>query len=115
MAPPPPAAGTPPPPAGGLKKLELLDLRYTRITDDGCATLAAALDSGALPALQELELEGTRVSAEAKAAVFEARANLGGAEYDSEDEDEDEEEEEAEEEWINPEWDEDESGEDEGS
>ena len=52
VAPPPPAAGTPPPPAGGLKKLELLDLRCTQITDAGCATLAAALDSGALPALR---------------------------------------------------------------
>ena len=52
MAPPPPAAGTPPPPAGGLKKLEALDLSGTQVTDAGCATLAAALDSGALPALE---------------------------------------------------------------
>ena len=31
----------------------MLDLNYTQITDAGCATLAAALDSGALPALEE--------------------------------------------------------------
>ena len=65
---PPPPAGTPPPPAGGLKKLQELDLDCTRITDAGCATLAAALDSGALPALEELELEGTRVSVAANAS-----------------------------------------------
>ena len=50
--PPPPPAGAPPPPAGGLKQLKLLDLSGTQITDAGCATLAAALDSGALPALE---------------------------------------------------------------
>ena len=76
VAPPPPAAGTPPPPAGGLKKLQELDLDYTRITDAGCATLAAALDSGALPALQELELEGTRVSVAATQAVHEAMERI---------------------------------------
>ena len=50
----PPPAGTPPPPAGGLKQLKWLDLPSTRITDAGCAALAAALDSGALPALEHL-------------------------------------------------------------
>ena len=55
VAPPPPAAGTPPLPAGGLKKLKALDLDYTQINDAGCVTLVAALDSGALPAL-EVEL-----------------------------------------------------------
>ena len=70
----PPPAGTPPPPAGGLKKLELLYLNDTQISDSGCATLAAALDSGALPALDNLELDGTRASDEAKAAVHEAMA-----------------------------------------
>ena len=69
-------AGTPPPPAGGLKKLQVLDLDYTQITDAGCATLAAALDSGALPALQELELEGTRVSVAATQAVHEAMERI---------------------------------------
>ena len=67
--PPPPAAGTPPPPAGGLKKLEVLDLRHTKVSDVGCATLATAHDSGALPALESLLLGGTRASAAAKEAV----------------------------------------------
>ena len=78
LAPPPPA-GTPPRPAGGLTKLKLLDLIRTYITDVGCATLAAALDSGALPALEELHLVVTRASAAAKEAVYEARANLRAA------------------------------------
>ena len=69
---PPPAAGTPPPPAGGLKKLTYLCLDYTQINDAGCATLAAALDSGALPALKDLELDGTRASDAAVEAVREA-------------------------------------------
>ena len=68
MAPPPPA-GTPPRTAGGLKKLKYLDLDGTEITDAGCATLVAALDSGALPALEEVELEGTRASSAAMGAV----------------------------------------------
>ena len=64
LAPPPPA-GTPPRPAGGLKMLRWLDLDRTQVTDAGCATLAAALSSGALPALDSLELDGTRASASA--------------------------------------------------
>ena len=36
------------------KKLEVLDLSYTQITNAGCATLVAAIDSGALPALERL-------------------------------------------------------------
>ena len=76
LAPPPPAAGTPPPPAGGLKKLKRLNLGDTQITDAGCATLAAALDSGALPALEELQLyegiHGIPASDAAVDAVFEA-------------------------------------------
>ena len=70
VAPPPPAAGTPPPPAGGLKKLKVLYLDGSQITDAGCAGLAAALDSGALPALEELELDRTRASAVAAEAVY---------------------------------------------
>jgi len=73
MAPPPPA-GTPPPPAGGLKKLKLLDLSRTQITDAGCATLAAELDSGALPALEELKLVGIPASVAATDAVRQALA-----------------------------------------
>ena len=42
----------------------------------GCTALAAALDSGALPALRHLYLDGIPASAAAKAAVYEARANL---------------------------------------
>ena len=81
MAPPLPA-GEPPPTTGGLKKLNWLDLNCTQITDAGCATLAAALDSGALPALEQLYLFDIPASAAAKAAVYEARANLeGGATY----------------------------------
>ena len=72
MAPPP--AGTPPPPAGGLKKLEVLDLQHTQITNSGCANLAAALDSGALPALKELELDGIDASFVAMEAVYVAMA-----------------------------------------
>ena len=70
---PPPPAGTPPRPAGGLKKLKTLNLMSTQVTDDGCATLVAALDSGALPALYRLELEGIP-SAAAIEAVHEAMA-----------------------------------------
>ena len=92
LAPPPPA-GTPPLPTGVLKKLEWLDLDYTQVTDTGCATLAVALNSGALPALKALTLAGIPASDAAKAAVYEARANLMGAESEGEDgESEDEEE-----------------------
>ena len=76
VAPPPPPAGAPPPTTGGLKKLKSLNLAYTQITDAGCATLAAALDSGALPALGVVILDSIPASAAAQAAVFEARANL---------------------------------------
>ena len=67
---PTPPAGTPPPPAGGLKKLKHLDLGYTQVSNVGCATLVAALDRGALPALDEnLDLEGIPASEAAKEAV----------------------------------------------
>ena len=71
---PPPPAGMPPPPAGGLKQLKWLHLSSTQITDAGCATLAAALDSGALPALEELGLIGTPASIAARDAVSKALA-----------------------------------------
>ena len=76
LAPPPPA-GALPPPAGGLTKLKALNLQSTQITDAGCVTLAAALDSGALPALGELSalsLFNTHASAAATVAVHEALA-----------------------------------------
>ena len=70
VAPPsPPPVGAPPPPAGGLTKLRQLDLSYTKVTDAGCAALAAVLNSGALPALELLCLKGGRASAAAKSSV----------------------------------------------
>jgi hypothetical protein len=72
VAPPPPAAGALPPLAGGLTKLKALYLLNTQITDVGCAALAAALDSGALPALEVLALQRTPASATAKATVGRA-------------------------------------------
>jgi hypothetical protein len=71
LAPPPPP-GAPPLPTGGLKKLRTLDLGYTHVSDAGCAALAAALDSGALPALEDLALAGIPASAAAIDAVWEA-------------------------------------------
>ena len=69
---PPPAAGALAPPTGGLTKLKTLSLHSTQVSDAGCATLAAALDSGALPALEALNLVDIPASAAAKAAVREA-------------------------------------------
>ena len=48
----------------------MLDLSGTQITDAGCGNLATALDSGALPALEELKLDDIPASAGAKAAVY---------------------------------------------
>ena len=55
--------------SGVLTKLWLLRLNGTQVADAGCAALAAALDSGALPALEHLGLKDTSASAAAKAAV----------------------------------------------
>jgi hypothetical protein len=67
---PPLPAGALPPPAGGLAKLETLYLMRTQITDAGCAALASALESGALPALKGMiHLGGIPASAAAQAAV----------------------------------------------
>ena len=71
----------PPPPAGGLKKLKVLNLSRTQITDAGCATLATALDSGALPALELVFLGGVPAGAAAKAAVHEALLHALLAKY----------------------------------
>ena len=78
---PPLPAGALPPPTGGLKKLEKLYLSYTQVSDAGCATLASALDSGALPALEvgHLCLEGSHASAAGEAAVREALKKLAAA------------------------------------
>ena len=61
-----------PPPTGGLAKLKTLLLGSTQITAAGCAALAAALDGGALPALEELYLHRIPASDASKAAVKEA-------------------------------------------
>ena len=53
-----------------------LDLSYTQINDAGCASLAAVLDSGALPALDALKLDEIPASDEAKEAVSEALVRL---------------------------------------
>ena len=61
----------------------MLNLNETQITDAGCATLAAALDSGALPALRTLLLNGIPASEAARDAVYAARANLKSKESES--------------------------------
>ena len=72
----PPPAGALSLPAGALTKLKSIGLGYTRVTDAGCASLAAALDSGALPALEQLGLSSLvwppTASAAARAAVQQA-------------------------------------------
>ena len=75
----PPPAGAPPPTTGGLTKLKMLDLMGTEITDAGCATLAAALDRGSLPALKTLHLLHIPASVEAEDAVRAALARSGAA------------------------------------
>ena len=50
----------------------MLDLDYTQVSDAGCAALAAALESGALPALEDLALDDISASAAAIDAVREA-------------------------------------------
>jgi len=77
LAPPPPPAGAPP--TGALTKLMAVGLNNTQITDTGCAALAAAIRSGALPALFDLFLDqGTLASAASRAAVFEALVSHRG-------------------------------------
>ena len=76
LVPPPPPAGTPPPTTGGLKNLEMLDIEFSQVSDAGCAALAAALDSGALPALEELMFEGITAPACSDAAIRALRAAL---------------------------------------
>ena len=61
-------------PTGGLKKLKMLYLNHTKVSDAGCAALAAALDSGTLPALKKIDLKGSPVSASSMADVLEALA-----------------------------------------
>jgi hypothetical protein len=79
VAPPPPPAGALSPPTGVLTKLKALGLINTQITDAGCAALAAALDSGALPALEVVHISDIPASAAAKFAVFEALKRTGAS------------------------------------
>ena len=69
VAPPPPPAGAPTT-TGALRKLRTVWLNNSQITDTGCAALAAALYSGALPALKYLHLLGISASAASKARVI---------------------------------------------
>ena len=69
-------AGALSPPTGVLTKLKTLNLNDTQVSDAGCAALVSALDSGALPALGNLDLGATPASAAAKAAVQEALSKL---------------------------------------
>ena len=70
-------AGAPPPPTGGLAKLKALNLGQTQISDVGCATLAAALESGALPALKTLFLIGVPASAAATVPNLVPSSRIG--------------------------------------
>ena len=59
---------------GVLPSLEQLYLQDCWVTDEGCATLASALRSGALPSLIVLGLYGNLASEEAQKAVYEVVA-----------------------------------------
>ena len=65
-------------------RLKELVLQSTQVTDAGCTTLAVALDSGALPALDTLYLDDIPASDAAIATVYEARADLKGGASESE-------------------------------
>ena len=73
---PPPTAGSP---KGGLTMLKELLLNCTQVSDAGCATLAAALDSGTLPMLKQIELLRIPASDAAIAAVWDAIPRYPGA------------------------------------
>ena len=72
---PPAAAAALRPPAGDvltrLKKLEVGGMEAA-ITDAGCATLTAAIDSGTLPAVEEISLKQMFASDASRAAVQDA-------------------------------------------
>ena len=81
VAPPLPPVGAPPTPtravwrrglAGGLAKLKALEISSTQVTDTGCAALASALSSGALPELVTIGIGNIPASAASKAAVTAA-------------------------------------------
>eukprot|EP00964_Phaeocystis_antarctica_P079375 scaffold49442_cov59-Phaeocystis_antarctica.AAC.4 len=89
LAAPLPPAGAPSPPTGGLTNLKELYLHITQISDAGCATLAAAINSGALPALEKLGLQHIPASYAARAAVM-ARFAEPDTDYGSNTDDSDE-------------------------
>eukprot|EP00964_Phaeocystis_antarctica_P120580 scaffold84294_cov54-Phaeocystis_antarctica.AAC.1 len=93
VAPPPPPAGALLPPTKVLAKLKTLVLYGTQITDAGCAALAYAVNSGALPALKPVSIGNVPASAASIAAVTEALTPNLAVFSDVEDEDEDEDEE----------------------
>ena len=67
------AAGALRPPTGVLTRLKKLDVGGNfEITDAGCATLTAAIDSGILPVLEEINLKHTHASDASRAAVQDA-------------------------------------------
>ena len=81
------AGALPPQPTGVLAKLKGLDIHSTEVTDAGGASLAAAIDSGALPALENVSLGGQHLcretgavkafaSSASRAAVYEALAKI---------------------------------------
>jgi len=73
VAPPPPSAGAPTTSTTGvLTKLKDLNLNMTKVTDEGCATLASALSDSALPALEMLFLSQIPASAAATAGLGRA-------------------------------------------
>ena len=89
VAPLSPAADALAPPTGvvtKLKKLKTLDLFQTYITDAGCAALTSAIDNGALPALESLNLNDIPASGAAKTAL-EARFPANCGDFDSDDSD----------------------------
>ena len=57
----------------------MLNLTYTQVSDAGCAALAAALDSGALPALEVVHINNIPASAAAKTAFQEALKRTGAS------------------------------------
>jgi len=92
LAPPPPPAGALSPPTGMLTKLRVLFLSNTQITDAGCAALAAALDGGALPALEYLHMYGIPASDAAQDALMARFPDDSYEDEDDEDEDDEDEE-----------------------
>ena len=64
---------------GAAPALELLDLSYNKIGDEGLRHLADALARGAAPALEKLYLNGNPASGAAKQAVQDALENRKGS------------------------------------